>query len=70
MITRGTLNDNGKFYVSVAGITGEGVEAEYVVFVYDWREEYGVIKIYDNGGFAIAGTIVDGYLVFDESEYV
>lgn len=27
MITRGTLNDNGKFYVSVAGITEEGVEA-------------------------------------------
>ena len=69
MITRGTLNDNGKFYVSVAGITEEGVEAEYVVFVYDWREEDGVIKIYDNGGFAIAGTIVDGYFVFDESEY-
>lgn len=61
---KGTLNDNGLFYIS---IVNDEVKEENVIAVFTWKEKDGIISIYSNGMLNIKGVIVDGYLVIDDS---
>lgn len=61
---KGTLNDNGLFYISI--VNNETVE-EYIIAVFTWKENDGVISIYFNGKLNVTGVIVDGYLVIEDS---
>ncbi len=61
---KGTLNDNGLFYISI--VNDETVE-EYIIAVFTWKEKDGVISIYFNGKLNVTGVIVDGYLVIEDS---
>ena len=62
---RGTLNDNGMFYLYMGQEDGDGNIVEYSVVAYRWDEKDGVVTIYDETGYQmIQGTINgDGYLV-------
>lgn len=63
---RGTLNDNGMFYLYIVQTDESGaVTAEHLIFAYVWIGKDGVIIVYENGNPLIKGTIVDGYLVID-----
>ena len=64
---RGTLNDNGMFYLYMVQTDESGaVTAEHLIFAYIWIEKDGVITVYENETSLIKGTIVDGYLVIDD----
>lgn len=64
---RGTLNDNGMFYLYMVQTDESGaVTAEHLIFAYIWIEKNGVITVYENETSLIKGTIVDGYLVIDD----
>lgn len=62
---RGTLNDNGMFYLYMGQEDGDGNIVEYSVVAYRWDEKDGVVTIYDETGYQmIQGTINgDRYLV-------
>lgn len=63
---RGTLNDNGTFYLYMVQTDDSGaVTAEHLIFAYIWTEKDGVITVYENENPLIKGKIVDGYLVID-----
>ena len=63
---RGTLNDNGMFYLYMVQTDDSGaVTAEHLIFAYIWTEKDGVITVYENETSLIKGTIIDGYLVID-----
>ena len=63
---RGTLNDNGTFYLYMVQTDDSGaVTAEHLIFAYIWIEKDGVITVYENETALIKGKIIDGYLVID-----
>jgi len=66
MYYKGTLNDNGLFYFYV-GVTDSygAVLEEYLVDVYAWKENNGVVTLYYNDSLVASGVLVDGYLVLD-----
>lgn len=66
MYYKGTLNDNGLFYLYVGVTDSDGnVQEEYLADVYTWEENNGVVTLYFNGRYAASGVLVDGYLVID-----